>query len=456
MRFRVSGVTYTAAVVSTSLRARILLVLCAVGLVVAFVPSSAAASVAGSDGDEAPQSVRGRLQERTLEGNTPVEGAEVRALDADGNEVGATETDDAGRFEIPLEDPGSYRIELDLDTLPDGITLTDDATPVEDGIAFLEIDVAPNQNNVVVFRLGEGTTGGDTLGRKIAQRTVDGVQFGLLIAMGAIGLSLIYGTTGLVNFAHGELVTWGGLVAFWANAYLFGGLHIIPATLVAVAVGGILGYMIDRGMFRPLRSGGASLVAQLVITIGLSFLLRNFFQYLFGELPRPLSFGSAKNVEFWIVEINPLGITIITISVVVLGAVGIALQTTRLGKAMRAVADNRDLAESSGIDVQRVISLVWFFGGALAALGGTLVALDERAKFDIGFRLLLLIFAGVTLGGLGTAFGALVGSVIVGIFVNVSTVIIPTNLKNVGALLVLIVILMVRPQGIFGRAERIG
>ena len=141
---------------------------------------------------------------------------------------------------------------------------------------------------------------------------------------------------------------------------------------------------------------------------------------------------------------------------VVLASVGIALQTTRIGKAMRAVADNRDLAESSGIDVQRVISLVWFFGGALAALGGTLVALDERAKFDIGFRLLLLIFAGVTLGGLGTAFGALVGSVIVGIFVNVSTVIIPTNLKNVGALLVLIVILMVRPQGIFGRAERIG
>ena len=92
----------------------------------------------------------------------------------------------------------------------------------------------------------------------------------------------------------------------------------------------------------------------------------------------------------------------------------------------------------------------------MAALGGTLVALDERAKFDIGFRLLLLIFAGVTLGGLGTAYGALVGSVIVGIFVNVSTVVIPTNLKNVGALLVLILILMIRPQGIFGRAERIG
>ena len=261
------------------------MVLCALGLTLGLWAQPAAA---GTEEVEADQSVRGRLQERTTEGNTPVEGAALRAVDDSGTEVGAVETDDEGRFEIPLTDPGAYRIELDLDSLPDGVTLTDDATPVEDGIAFLEIDVAPNQNNVVVFRLGEGTTGGDTLGRKLAQRTVDGIQFGLLIAMGAIGLSLIYGTTGLVNFAHGELVTWGGLVAFWANAYLFGGLHIIPATIVAVMVGGLLGYLFDRCMFRPLRSGGASLVAQLVITIGLSFLLRNFFQYLFGELPRPL------------------------------------------------------------------------------------------------------------------------------------------------------------------------
>ena len=260
------------------------MVLCALGLTLGLWAQPAAA---GTEEVEADQSVRGRLQERTTEGNTPVEGAALRAVDDSGTEVGAVETDDEGRFEIPLTDPGAYRIELDLDSLPDGVTLTDDATPVEDGIAFLEIDVAPNQNNVVVFRLGEGTTGGDTLGRKLAQRTVDGIQFGLLIAMGAIGLSLIYGTTGLVNFAHGELVTWGGLVAFWANAYLFGGLHIIPATIVAVMVGGLLGYLIDRGMFRPLRNNGASLVAQLVITIGLSFLLRNFFPVSYTHLTLP-------------------------------------------------------------------------------------------------------------------------------------------------------------------------
>ncbi len=439
------------ALVRNSLAIRALVLLAALLSLAGVLAPGAAAQEASAD-----QSVRGRTTERDAEGTRPIEGAELRALDDTGAEVGTATTDDNGRWEIPLPSPGAYRVELDLGSLPEGTTLTDESTPVEDGIAFLEVQVAPNQNRSIVFRLGEGTTGGDTLLRKVLQRTVDGFQFGLLIAMGAIGLSLIYGTTGLVNFAHGEMVTWGGLVAFWANMYLFGGLHIIPATVVAVLVGGLFGLAIDRGIFRPLRSGGASLVAQLVITIGLSFLLRNFFQYLFGELPRSLSFGSARNIEIGPIEINPLAITIIVVSLVVLGGVGIALQTTRIGKAMRAVADNRDLAESSGIDVQRVISMVWFFGGALAALAGTLTALDERAKFDIGFRLLLLIFAGVTLGGLGTAFGALVGSVIVGIFVNVSTVIIPTNLKNVGALLVLIVILMVRPQGIFGRAERIG
>lgn len=439
-------------IVSAPLPRRLLMVLCLVGLAVGLLAAPAAAQ----EEDEAAQSLRGRLLERSAEGNEPVEGAELRVVDAGGDEVETGETDDSGSFEIPLDEPGEYRVELDLESLPDGVTLTDENTPIEDDVAYLEVTVAPNQNRVIIFRLGEGTTGGDTLGRKLAQRTVDGLQFGLLIAMGAIGLSLIYGTTGVVNFAHGELVTWGGLVAFWANAYLFGGMHILPATVVALLIGGLLGYLMDRGVFRPLRGRGTSLVAQLVITIGLSFLLRNFFQYIFGELPRPLSYGRADNVDFWIISINPLGITIIVVSVLVLAAVGIALQTTRLGKAMRAVADNRDLAESSGIDVQRVISLVWFFGGALAALGGTLVALDERAKFDIGFRLLLLIFAGVTLGGLGTAFGALVGSVIIGIFINVSTVIIPTNLKNVGAMVILILILMIRPQGIFGRAERVG
>jgi branched-chain amino acid transport system permease protein len=132
------------------------------------------------------------------------------------------------------------------------------------------------------------------------------------------------------------------------------------------------------------------------------------------------------------------------------------LERTRTGKAMRAVSDNPDLAASSGIDVEAVIRNVWALGAALACLGGVLFALNERIAFNSGFNLLLLMFAGITLGGLGTAYGALVGSFIVGLFVNVSTLWVPAEMKNVGALGVLILVLLIRPQGILGRAERVG
>ena len=411
--------------------------------------------------EDAAESLFGFLRERTDDATNNVADAVVTVLDEGGAVVGEATSDETGRWEVPLPGPGTYTANLDLTTLPEGIGTTgrEGSTITVDGdVASLTVEVQANRNAPANFPLGEGRTIGDSLLRQILQRTLSGLQFGLLIAMGAIGLSLIFGTTGLVNFAHGEMVTWGAIVAFWANTAL--GLNIIWAAVIAMIIGGVAGLAIDRGVFNPLRSGGASLVAQLVITIGLSFLFRNFFQYLFGAAPRAMNYSTPQNLQFGVlgetIEINPLGLGVIGVSLVVLTAVGLGLQFTRIGKAMRAVADNRDLAESSGIDVDRVISLVWLFGGALAALAGTLLALDEIAKFDLGFRLLLLIFAGVTLGGLGTSFGALVGSVIVGIFVNVSTVTVPTNLKNVGALLVLIVILMVRPQGIFGQRERIG
>ena len=137
-------------------------------------------------------------------------------------------------------------------------------------------------------------------------------------------------------------------------------------------------------------------------------------------------------------------------------AVSIALLRTRIGKATRAVADNPALAAASGINVDAVIRVVWVVGGALAALSGILLAMGQGMNYQLGLQILLLVFAAVTLGGLGTAFGALIGSIVVGIFIEVSTLVLPTELKNVGALLVLILVLLVRPQGILGRRERIG
>jgi branched-chain amino acid transport system permease protein len=206
-----------------------------------------------------------------------------------------------------------------------------------------------------------------------------------------------------------------------------------------------------------LRRRGTGLIAMLVVSIGLSLFIRTVFLYQFGGRTAPFAnYAVQRDWDIGPIGIAPKDLFSIGLSVVVLVAVAIGLQRTRMGKAMRAVADNPDLASSSGIDVQRVILLVWGFGGGLAALGGILFALGEQVSFQMGFQLLLLMFAGVTLGGLGTAYGALVGSLVVGLLVQLSTYWIPSEMKNLGALVVLIVILVVRPQGILGSKERVG
>jgi branched-chain amino acid transport system permease protein len=285
---------------------------------------------------------------------------------------------------------------------------------------------------------------------------VQGIRFGLIIAMCAIGLSLIFGTTGMVNFAHGEMVTFGALVAFFFNVTV--GWHLYVAAPLAILVAVLAGAGIDRGLWRPLRERGTSLIAMLVVSIGLSILLRYIFNFQFGGLTRTYAQFTLQRsgLEIGPVSIVPRDLIGMIISIVALLGVALFLLRTRIGKATRAVSDNRDLAESSGIDVNRVITFVWAAGAGLAALGGILQGLSEQVSWQMGFQLLLLMFAGVTLGGLGTAFGALVGSMVVGMVMELSTLWIPSEFKTVTALAILIVILLVRPQGILGQAERIG
>ena len=156
------------------------------------------------------------------------------------------------------------------------------------------------------------------------------------------------------------------------------------------------------------------------------------------------------------ISITPRDLTVSILSLGILVLVALGLRFTRLGKATRAVSDNPDLASATGIDSERVIRLVWIIGGALAAIGGIFRGLDEQISFDMGGRLLFLMFAGITLGGLGSAFGALVGGFVVGVMVEVASLVVPTELKTTPALLVLILVLLFRPQGILGKAQRVG
>ncbi|WP_199432793.1 branched-chain amino acid ABC transporter permease [Qaidamihabitans albus] len=319
-------------------------------------------------------------------------------------------------------------------------------------LAVLFVVLAPS---VAAAQGDEVVTGPGFIDRAL-QSLLDGIQFGAIIAITAVGLSLVFGTTHLINFAHGELVTIGAVVAFFLNVGGLG-LHIIPAALIAVVVGAVLGGLLQLGLWSPLRRRGTGMINMFIITIGLSLLLRHVVLVIFGTRPQSYrEYDIQRAFDLGPVGITPRDLAIFSISLLVLLGVAFMLQKTRIGTAIRAVSSNRELAEASGIDVQRVVLVVWVLGGGLAALGGVFFGLTEIITWDMGFRLLLLMFAGIILGGLGSPYGAMVGSFVIGIVAQMSSLWFPIDLQNAWALLALILVLLIRPQGILGQRERVG
>ena len=418
------------------------------------VTAGAGAQEPAGEGDDPGEAIGGVLEYEDDAGeDVPAEGVELTVEGPDGFSE-TVESDDEGVFEVAVPGPGTYSVTLDEDTLPDEVVLRDADRATLDGVQLRE-----GQVRRVLFAIDFGEAATRNVSSDVdrfLRLTVEGLRFGLIIAMCAIGLSLIFGTTGLTNFAHGEMVTFGALIAYFFNVTL--GWHMLAAGVAAIGVAIVAGSATDALFWRPLRSRGTGLIAMLVISIGLSILLRYTYNFQFGGLTRTYSQYALQRdgLELGPVTIVPRDLIGMALSAVVLVGVAVFLQRTRMGKAMRAVSDNRDLAESSGVDVDRVINFVWAAGAGLAALGGILQGLSAQVSWQMGFQLLLLMFAGVTLGGLGTAFGALVGSMVVGMVMEVSTLYIPSEFKTVTALAILIVILVVRPQGILGQAERVG
>jgi neutral amino acid transport system permease protein len=358
-------------------------------------------------------------------------------------------TDAEGKWRIGVPEKDTYEISLDESTLPEGVIVTE-------GSATTEVEFGLTSNKSVNFFLGEGVRVTVSFWDQLADRAVNGLNFGLMLALAAIGASLVFGTTGLSNFAHAEFVTFGAVMAMVLGTYL--SVPIWLAIPAAVVLSGAFGFVLDLGLFRPLRKRGIGIVQLMIVSIGLSLALRYTFQYFIGGGTYQLPGAGAAEIQlFGAVSLTVTDMVSMVVSVIVLLAVAYWLQRTRVGKATRAISDNASLAAASGIDVDRVIRIVWILAAALAGLSGILWAYFRPGiKWDMGSGILLLIFAAITLGGLGTAYGALIGSLIVGMIVEVSTLWIPSDLKYVGALIVLILVLLVRPQGILGRRERIG
>lgn len=394
-----------------------------------------------------------------VDNSQPVAGAKIVVTTEGGEEVGTAESGADGRWTVPVPAAGRYKVRLDTSTLPAGLALTNNRPE-------LTLEVFEGNVRNVLFPVGPGGTGpgGSDAPRQEAEPSIwprvfdllySGLHFGLIIALAALGLSLIFGTMGLTNFAHGEMITLGAMAAFFFNVVV--GIPLILAGVMAVVVGAVFGWLQDRLFWGWLRRRRAGLIAMMIISIGLALLLRYTFLYQFGGESAPFAdYVAQPGIRIGSISIPPKDLISDAIAIVVLVAVSLSLVLTRLGKATRAVADNPALAAASGINVDRIIRLVWTIGGALAALSGVILGAYQNINYQMGFQILLLVFAAVTLGGLGTAFGALLGSLVVGLFIQLSTLWIPTEMKYIGALTVLIVILLVRPQGILGRRERVG
>ena len=427
-------------------RVRTLLGLLALALLVPFIAvvGSAPAAAEPAAGCE-PSPETGCLVGTLRAGETLPE-VEI-AVTGPGGEQSATSGAD-GRWSLEITEEGEYTATIVDDTLPEGVTVQGPVT----------VDASFGRNNTVLFRLTGESDGSAVGGRSalIMQSAVSGLRLGLLLALAAVGLSLIYGTTGLSSFSHAEQVTLGGIVAFimvnWWN------IPFLPAAVLTVLFCGFTGYFQHLILWKPLRRKGLGLVQLMIVTIGLSLAMQYMFQVLVGagtvriirEAPTPISFGP--------IRLTDQSLWAMGIAIVVLTAVGFALLRTRLGRATRAVSDNPALAEASGIDVDRVVRIVWISATALAGLAGIMLALVlNGVKWDSGMQILLLLFAAVTLGGLGTAFGALVGAIIIGLVVELTPAFgLPGDLKYAMALLILILLLLVRPQGLLGKAGRVG
>lgn len=385
---------------------------------------------------------------------TPVEGVGL-VVSLDGAEIGRSTSDADGVAAVVVPGAGKYDVALDRSTLPDDVVFASGA-PTE-----LSPRVRDGSDRAVIFRLEEKSAtverSGSSTAERVASLLASGIRLGLVIALAAVGLSLIFGTTGLTNFAHGELIAFGAIVAWYLNAPAGGlGVPLVLATLGAIVATSAFGASFELGIYRPLRRRGMPVVSQMVVSIGLAFAFRYLFSAIFGSSTKQYAqyAAQAPSLHLGPIALRPKDLVISLVAAAALIVVGLFLQRSRLGTAVRAVSDNRDLSVASGIDDKRVVLLVWTLAGAMAGLAGVMLGSSEAVGYSMGQRVLLIMFAAVLLGGLGTTFGAMFGGLFVGIVSDLSTLWLDADLKIVVALATLVAVLLFRPQGVFGVRAR--
>ena len=393
-----------------------------------------------------------------------------------GTEEAETTTDADGKWAFSVKSDGDYTVTIDESVVEEhglqasSATVTIKKSSFDQQRGVVRFDQVSDSKSSGVTSSGStqsstdtdssstaatSTSTGSNIGKRIWQQLYSGVIFGLMLGLMSVGMNLVYGTTGLQSFSHGEQVTLGGLMAYVGTQMLH--MPVWASAIFAIIIGAVTGFIQNEIVWRPLRRHRVGTMQQMSVTIGLSMALQYTFQFFFGGDIKGIVKSVPSSFEIGPITTNMPTLLSALIAICVIVGVTLFLYKTRLGRATRAVSDNAALAAASGINVDQVVRIVWILSCAMAALSGVLLGIYLNGiSWNTGAILILLMFAAVTLGGLGTANGALVGSLVIGIVADMSSLVIPNDMRYASALAILIIVLLVRPQGIFGKQQRVG
>jgi branched-subunit amino acid ABC-type transport system permease component len=283
----------------------------------------------------------------------------------------------------------------------------------------------------------------------MTQAILNGLVSGLLIALPAIALSLTYGILNFANFSIGAMITTGAYLAYLVNATL--GAPILVAAPIAALALAFVAIAIQRGIYRQIRN--ADHITLLVASMGVAFVLENIIRFFFGADVRTLDVPVARPLLWHGLRLNHEQLVIVIVTLSAMAMVAFVLKSSRLGRAMRAVSDDPDLAEVRGIERARTVDWTWAISGVLTTLAGVLIALDGIVDPMIGTNYLVSVFAAAVIGGIGNPFGAVAGALIIGIVEETSALAVSTTYRQGISFIVLALVLLLRPQGLFGIAR---
>ncbi|MBD2552189.1 MAG: branched-chain amino acid ABC transporter permease [Limnothrix sp.] len=281
---------------------------------------------------------------------------------------------------------------------------------------------------------------------QLVQFLINGVAVGCIIALASVGLTLTYGILRLSNFAHGDLMTLGAYLAWVANS---AGVNIWLA--IALGAVGTIGVSLlsEVAIWQPMRQRRANSTTLIIISIGVALFLRNAIVLIWGGNNQNYDLPVVAAFDLWGLKVKFYNIVVVGLAALAIAGLHYLLQNTKVGKAMRAVADDVDLARVTGINVDWVVLWTWIIAAGLTALGGGMYGLLTAVRPNMGWFLIVPMFASVILGGIGNPYGAIVGGLAIGIAQEVSTYWLPTEYKMAVALVMMVLVLLVRPQGLF-------